>query len=96
MAIASDTSCYLVSYDVADGTADEYAALAAAIKSYGKWAHITESTWAVVTSRPATEIRDHLGAFVSPQSRIFVVRTASGAAWRNVICRNTWLKENLG
>ena len=86
-------SCYIISYDMADG--GDYESLYKAIKSYGTWAHITESTWAVVTDKDHKQVRDHLGTFLPDGSRIFVVKSSGVGAWRNVICRDQWLKENL-
>jgi hypothetical protein len=85
-------SCYIISYDVAGGKNYQ---IIDAIKSYGTWAHITESTWAVVTVKTHKEIRDELYKVLPAGSRLFVVRTGSVAAWRNVTCKNEWLKRNL-
>jgi len=86
-------ACYIISYDLVSDR--DYESLYKAIKSYGTWAHITESTWAVVTNQNATQIRDYLLKFVDADDRIFVVRSGSAAAWKNVICKNEWLKGNL-
>ena len=86
-------TCYIISYDMAEG--GNYEALYDAIKAYGTWAHITESTWAVTTEESAKEIRDYLGECLPSGSRLFVVKSGVEAAWRNVICRNEWLKKNL-
>jgi hypothetical protein len=83
---------YIISYDL---KGDDYEPLYEAIKSYGTWAHITESTWAVVSSKKAVDIRDHLGEYLPKGSRLFVVKSGMVAAWRNVICSNEWLKKNL-
>lgn len=85
--------CYIISYDMAKGGDD--APLIAAIKEYGTWAHITESTWAVVTDKSHVEVRDDIGRHLPQGSRLFVNKSGKSAAWRNVICRNEWLKENL-
>ena len=85
--------CYIISYDMAGG--DDYDELHDAIKAYGTWAHITESTWAVVTEYSAKEIRDDLGQYLPDGSRLLVVKSGVEAAWRNPICRNEWLKKNL-
>lgn len=86
-------NCYIISYDKAgDGSYEE---LHAAIKEFGTWAHVTESTWAVKTEWKAEEIRDDLAQYLPKGSRLFVVRSGTAAAWRNVICRNEWLKKNL-
>ncbi|MCK9612347.1 MAG: hypothetical protein M0R16_05540 [Bacteroidales bacterium] len=84
---------YLISYDMAEG--GNYDELFKAIKDYGTWAHITESLWAVKTEQSATEIRENLGQFFPKGSRIFIIKSGVEAAWRNVICRNEWLKDNL-
>jgi hypothetical protein len=84
---------YLISYDSAD-TAD-YDPLYKAIKSFGAWAHITESLWAVKTEKTAVEIRDRLLKELREDSRILVVKSGVESAWRNPICSNQWLKEHL-
>ena len=86
-------TCYIISYDMAEG--GDYDALFEAIKEYGTWAHITESTWAVVTEYGAKEIRDDLDVHLPRGSRLFVVKSGVEAAWRHVIARNEWLKKNL-
>lgn len=84
---------YIVSYDLAEG--GDYEALIESIKSYGTWAHITESTWAIVSSQSSTEVRDHIGTYINTGGRLIVIKSASVGAWRNVICSNEWLKKNL-
>ena len=49
---------YIISYDMAEG--GNYDELYKAIKAYGTWAKITESTWAIVSESKSTEIRDNL------------------------------------
>jgi hypothetical protein len=89
-------SSYLITYDIREpSTPEVYDELHKAIKSYGTWAHITESCWAIVSDKKATEVRDHLEGFLRSQDRILVLQSANVAAWRNVICRNEWLKEHL-
>ena len=85
-------SCYIVSYDVAGG---ENYKIIEALKAYGAWAHVTESTWAVVTTKTHKVVRDELNALLPEGSRLFIVRSGSVAAWRNVMCKNEWLKRNL-
>lgn len=86
-------ACYIISYDLRKQR--DYESLYKAIKSYGTWAHILESTWAVVTSKSAVQVRDHLAAYMDQDDGLFVVRSGTEAAWRRVICRNEWLKEHL-
>lgn len=85
--------CYIISYDLRGDR--DYDALYKAIKSYPQWAHITESTWAVETETTAVQVRDRLSATMDDDDRVFVVKSGTEAAWRNVICSNTWLKEHL-
>jgi len=87
-----DENTFIISYDLHDGNYEE---LINAIKSYGTWAHITESTWAIVTSKEATEVRDDLNEHLPEGSRLLVVKSGSVAAWNHVICSNKWLKKNL-
>jgi hypothetical protein len=86
-------NCYIISYDLIEG--GDYESLFKAIKAYGTWAHIMESTWAVVTDSGAKEIRDDLKPYLPGKSRLLVVLSGSESAWGNVICRATWLKEHL-
>ena len=51
-------TCYIISYDMANG--GNYDKLYDTIESYGTWARITESTWAIETKDSATKIRDKL------------------------------------
>lgn len=85
--------CYIISYDLR--STRNYDSLYGAIKSYGTWAHILESTWAIVTSKSAGEIRDHLMNFLDEDDRIFVIRSGAEAAWRGIECSSDWLKRNL-
>ena len=73
----------------------DYDALIKHIKSYGYWAHITESTWAVLSTRTAVEIRNDIKNYLTEDSRLFVVQSANVAAWDNTICSNDWLKKNV-
>ena len=86
-------TCYIISYDMAKG--GNYDKLYDAIESYGTWAQITESTWAVETKDSAKKIRDDLGQYLPEDSRLFVVKSGTESAWFDVLCRNQWLKEHL-
>lgn len=85
--------CYIISYDLRNRRV--YDPLYEAIQSYATWAHILESSWAVVTSRSAQEVRDHLADFIDSDDGIFVSLSGGEAAWRNVLCNNAWLKERV-
>jgi len=84
---------YLISYDMAEG--GNYEDLYGAIQAYGTWAHITDSLFAVVTEQSAKKIRENLVEYFPKGSRLFIVKSGTEAAWRNVMCSNKWLKEKL-
>ncbi len=85
--------CYIINYDLRN--ARDYDKLYDAIKSYGTYAHILESTWAIVTSKKASEVRNYLEKYIDKDDGIFVIKSGTEAAWRKVICRDKWLKDHL-
>jgi hypothetical protein len=85
---------YLISYDLRK-PGRNYEALYSAIKAYGTWAHIHESVWAIVTEEPATTIRDGLLIHMDEDDRLLVLKSGVEAAWRGIICKSEWLKQNL-
>lgn len=85
--------CYLISYNLKSER--DYTSLYEAIKSYGVWAHILKSTWAIVTDQSAKEIREYLKNFIDQDDKIFVIKSGGEAAWKDVLCTNEWLKNNL-
>lgn len=88
-------SAYVITYDLKQSGSRSYESLYEAIKSYKTWAHITESCWAIVTDQKCAEVRDFLGKELAEGDRLFVVKSANVASWRNVICKNQWLKDNI-
>lgn len=72
-----------------------YDELYKAIKSYGVWAHITESTWFIKTSESCVQVRDKLLTHMDGNDRIFVAALTGVAAWSNVLCDSEYLKKNL-
>ena len=89
----SESNAYIISYDLAEG--GNYDALFDHIRSYDKWAHVTESLWAIVSPKTAVEIRDEVKKYLTEGSRLIVVKSANVAAWNNVICSSDWLKKNI-
>lgn len=85
--------CYVISYDLRG--ARDYEDLYEAIKGYGTWAHILESTWAVVTDDSAADICDNLQQYTDNDDGVFVVKSGTEAAWVNILCESDWLKDNL-
>lgn len=73
----------------------DYNSLINHIKEYRYWAHVTESTWAILTTKTVVEIRDDLKKYLTDESRLIVVESANIAAWSNTICSNDWLKKNI-
>jgi len=86
-------ACYIVSYDLRKQR--NYDSLYEAIKGYGGWAHILESTWAVVTQESAADVRNRLLQHLDADDGLFVVKSGTEAAWQSVLCKNDWLKTNL-
>lgn len=84
---------FIISFSAPKGT--DYTRLFAALKAYGTWAKIVRNTWAIVTEKKASEVRDELVKFLPKDSRIIVIKSGSVSAWRNVICSSEWLKKNL-
>ena len=87
------TPTYIVIYDVSsDG---DYDSLYEKLKDYNGWAKITESAWAIGSSKKASEIRDDLVPFIGKTGRLFVIKSGKAAAWKNAIASNDWFKKNL-
>ena len=84
--------CYIISFQT---SLTDKTGLENAIKSYGTWAKITPITWAVVSDKPAKDIRDHILSNLAQGDRLMVVRSGTEAAWINAIASNDWLKKNL-
>lgn len=64
-------------------------------KSFGTWARISNSLWAVASEEKAIEIRDRFKEIVQESDRVFVLRSGTEAAWFNSRCENAWLKKHL-
>ena len=84
---------YIISYDMA--WRGDYKALQEAIQSYSAYAHITESTWAVLTEYSAQMIANHLTEYLPDGSRLFVVRSGDEAAWQYLNDSDEWLEAIL-
>ena len=84
---------YIITYDLRK--VRDYTSLYNAIKSYGTWAKITESSWAIVTDQTAIQVRDFLLKFMDGDDRLFVAKYGGAAAWQNVIAKNEWFHQYL-
>lgn len=87
-------SCYIISYDLCTPGRD-YEGLYKAIKNYGTWAKMTESTWAIVTEQTAAQIRDTLLQNLDINDRLFVMKSGKTAAWRKVKASKDWLRKYI-
>lgn len=86
-------NCYIITYDLRNG--GNYTSLHEAIKKYGTWAKVTESTWAIVTRQTSEEIRNNLLSFMDGNDRLFVIKSGGEAAWKNAMCKNEWLQKHI-
>ena len=86
-------ACYLITYDLRNRR--DYDALYTAIKTYGTYNRVLESTWAVVTTDTAKQIADHLRKSMDSDDGIFVVKSGGEAAWASVSGSDDWLKKNV-
>ncbi|MFZ5794682.1 MAG: hypothetical protein ACOY4B_09485 [Pseudomonadota bacterium] len=85
---------YLVIYDLLSPGQD-YSAIHAKIKTYKTWARPTESTWIIVTTKSAEEIRDDIENCIDENYRLLIVKSGTESAWTNLRCSNEWLQKNL-
>jgi hypothetical protein len=88
-------NCYIVSFQAKELAVRKK--LREMLRTYSKFCPINNTCWAIVTDQRAKEIRDFLKEALSPEDRLFVVRSGTEAAWRNAISpkHSEWLKNNL-
>ena len=84
----------IITYDLCKPGAN-YRSLIDKIKTYDKWAKITESTWFIKSELTCKEVRDELKMLVDANDRLFVGELTGTAAWYNILCKNEYLKDNL-
>lgn len=89
-----DEHCYIISYDLCNPD-QKYDELYTLIKSFSKWGHLTQSTWAVVSDLDHVELRDRLMSVLDENDRLIVIKSGGHAAWHNLFANRMWLKENL-
>lgn len=86
---------YIVSYDL-NAPGQHYSELYDYLKSSGTWWHNLDSTWLVVTSLSAAELRDGIQRHIDSNDKVLVVQTAGVGAWYGISeSGSTWLKEQL-
>ena len=88
---------FVISYDISKTGDYEnvHNLLVDRIQSYGVWAHITDSCWAIRSDTSAVNIRNFLWSVMRAEDRLIVIQTAHVAAWNNTMCNNDWLRENI-
>lgn len=84
--------CYIIAYDLRK-PGRNYDGLYETIKSFGTWGKLTESVWAIVTSKDCVEIRDRLLTFLDDNDRLLVVRSGQESAWARLIASSEWVQE---
>lgn len=87
-------SSKIIEYDLRQPGRD-YDAVYEAIKGYGTWAKITESTWFIKTNETCAQVRNKLMKLMDDNDRLFVGELSGVAAWHNTICESQFLKDNL-
>lgn len=87
-------NCFIISYDLCSPNRD-YKQLYSAIKSYGTWGRLTESTWAVVADSTVVQIRNFLMRFIDNDDRLIVIKGGKEAAWVRTIANSNWVQQNL-
>ncbi len=86
---------YLIGYDLYRPGQD-YKDLFEAIKQLGAWWHYLDSTWIVVTSHNAGQIRDYLKPYLDTNDELLVVRLRADAAWYGFDAQaSDWLYNNI-
>lgn len=88
----SNMKCYIICFEVSE---ERYQAFLEKIKTYPKWAIITRTTCAIMCNNQTTEVRNNLMALLDDADRLFVMPSSHVASWKNSMCKNEWLKENL-
>ncbi|MEK6384088.1 MAG: CRISPR-associated protein Cas2 [Paraburkholderia tropica] len=88
---------FIVGYDLTNKDGHDYANLIDALKtSFSNWWHHLDSTWVIVTSKTAVEVRDTLSPHMHRDDKLFVAQASGVGAWRGFNDKGaSWLKDNL-
>jgi hypothetical protein len=89
-------SCYIVSFQGKELETREK--IRTLLKTYKSYCALNNTCWAVVTDLKAKTIRDQVAELLQAGDRVFVVRSGTEGAWRNVLggpVSSEWLKKNL-
>lgn len=87
---------YMIGYDLHPSKGESYDELIKAIKAYGTWCHPLDSTWFIVTTSTAVQVRDNLVRYIKSDDQLLVLKSGQEAAWFGFTDEiNKWLKDNL-
>jgi hypothetical protein len=86
---------YLVIFQIAERANREK--LRGAMKLLASYCPLSNTAWAIVSDKPASELRDNFAKFVVNPDRLYVIEAGGTGAWRNAISKEhtDWLKANL-
>ncbi len=85
----------LITYDLSEPERN-YEGLLKKIKSYGTWARITESSYAIVTTKDTETVRDELLKLLDDNDKIYVGLLSAPAAWYGLPDSvSNWLQKYL-
>src|SRR4051794_39702553 len=83
---------YAINYDLSK-PGRNYQGLIDAIKSYGAWAHVLQSSWVVRSPRTAAQVRDDLLQHIDANDKLVVSTVTGEAAWFNLDVKvSEWLQ----
>ena len=86
-------SRYIITYDLSK-PGRNYDDLYQRINSYGTWAKIAESSWAIVTDQTTVAVRDYLKPALDSNDKLLVGLLGT-SAWIGLSTKvSDWLKEN--
>lgn len=86
---------YLITYDL-HRPGQAYEELLRRIKSYGTWARLGESSYIIVSTNSAVQIRDYLNDAIDNNDRLFVGTLIAPAAWNGMSEEvSNWIVNNL-
>jgi hypothetical protein len=86
---------YAVSYDLVSPGKD-YKPLHEYLKAQANWWHHLGSSWVIVTTLTAAQLRDGIKEHVDANDKVLVTKCASEGAWTGFNkSASDWLLENL-
>ena len=86
---------YMIGYDL-NKPLQNYTKLIQTIKEYSTWWHHLDSTWIVVTTESAIQVRDKLVQCIDSNDELLVATITAPAAWTGFSERgSSWLKDKL-